>query len=369
MDGDAFTHGLRIALLAGGDSAEREISLASGSQTALALALAGHEPVLMDPAEINLAAIDWPAFDVCFVALHGGAGEDGRIQHELEQWGVPYTGSGPATSGLAMSKSAAKARFAQCGVPTPPSVVFSAAEFRRYSVPGSATSNGTGFSSRLGQQLAALGFPLVIKPEGQGSSLGISVAAGVSDLPRSVAVAATFDDLIMAEPFVTGREITISLLGRDPLPMIEIVAPQRLFTYDAKYSNPKTEYRLDARLPAAVEAELYRTAISAAEALGTAGLVRVDIILDHHHQPWVLEVNTIPGMTARSLAPRAARGAGIEMPALVDWMVRDARQRWKHGHDEKRTTPAEPVASSSSGSILGAGRNCRKTSRKWRTKQ
>jgi D-alanine-D-alanine ligase len=328
MDGDVSFFTGRVALLHGGNSAEREISLASGRQAALALSLAGHVPVLIDPAEIDLSAVDWPTLDVCFLALHGGAGEDGRIQQKLERFGVPYTGSSPGASRLAMNKSAAKKQFAQCGVPSLPCAIFSAAEMNLdrsnlYEVPETKIR-------KYQQQLAALGFPLVIKPESQGSSLGVSVAAELDDVPRCLANAAQFDDYILAEPYVAGREFTISLLGRKPLPMIEIAAPQRLFTYEAKYSSPTTEYRFNSSLPPEVETQLYRAAIAAAEALDTAGLVRVDLMLDGHLHPWVLEVNTIPGMTARSLAPRAAQAAGIEMPALVDWMVHDALRRWKN---------------------------------------
>jgi D-alanine-D-alanine ligase len=319
MDGDSLFIGRRVALLAGGDSAEREVSIASGRQVELALSEAGWSPVLIDPAEVELSAVDWSAFDVCFVALHGGAGEDGRIQQQLEQFGVPYTGSGPAASRLAMSKSAAKERFAESGVASLPYMVISAA--------------GT---KGIEKKLEAIGFPLVVKPDGQGSSLGVNVASGPDDLVRSLAESARYDSYAVIEPFVLGREFTISLLGRDPLPMIEIVAAQRLFTYEAKYSSPATEYRLDSKLPGSVEAELYRTAVAAAEALGTAGLVRVDLMLDENQRPWVLEVNTIPGMTERSLSPRAARGAGMEMPALVDWIVRDAIQR-------SRTAAGRPV--------------------------
>ncbi|HZZ26516.1 MAG TPA: D-alanine--D-alanine ligase [Pirellulales bacterium] len=321
MDGAAGAFGFRVALLYGGDSAEREISLHSGRQVALALSLAGHAPVMIDPAEISLSAIDWPSFDVCCLALHGGPGENGQIQQHLETLGVPYTGSGPAASRLAMHKSAAKLRFKSHGVPTLPSIAFTASEYR--------DAENTHPASAVRQQLQSLGFPLVIKPESQGSSLGISIAAHPAELSPGVRAAAEYDDCIIAEPYVAGREFTISLLGRDPLPMIEIVAPQRLFTYSAKYCSPKTEYQLNTGLPAAVEAQLYRAAVMAAEALGTAGLVRVDVMLDAQHRPWVLEVNTIPGMTVRSLSPRAAQAAGMEMPALVDWMVREARQRFR----------------------------------------
>lgn len=322
MDGKSSISVRRVAVLYGGDSAERDVSLTSGRQVADALQTAGYEPGLIDPAFTGLDEIDWRAFDVCFLALHGGAGENGWIQQALEERNIRYTGSGPQASQMAMSKSTAKKRFAECGVPSLPGVVVPANELSAVGADGPS-----GQWEKTQAELSALGFPLVIKPESQGSSLGISVANGPDDLAECLANAARYDRLVLAEPFVTGREFTISLLGRDPLPMIEIVAPQRLFTFDAKYSSPETQYEFESKLPAAVEAQLYRAAIGAAESLGTTGLVRVDLMLDRDDRAWVLEVNTIPGMTARSLAPRAARAAGMEMPALVDWIVRDAISR------------------------------------------
>jgi D-alanine-D-alanine ligase len=306
MDGRYSNAMERIALLAGGNSAERQVSFASGQQVAIALALAGYEPVLIDPAEVALRTIDWPSFDCCFIALHGGAGEDGRVQAELEAIGIPYTGSRPATSRLAMSKSAAKERFAGHDVPTPPFVRIDRHE------------------KDAARQLESLRYPLVIKPDGQGSSLGVQIAEAPGDLQRCLGVAAEFDSKLIAERWIDGREFTIALLGRDPLPLIEIIAPQSVFTYDAKYASRRTEYRFDSDLQPSVVARLYDTAISAAEALGTAGLVRVDLMLDRQNQPWVLELNTIPGMTAQSLVPRAAAAAGIGLPSLVTWIVRDA---------------------------------------------
>jgi D-alanine-D-alanine ligase len=322
MDGYSSILGRRVALLMGGDSAEREISLASGRQAAAALSHSGYEPSLIDPRKCDLSTVDWTTFDVCYIALHGGSGEDGRIQQKLEHWGVPYTGSGPEASRLAMNKSAAKRQFKKCGVPSLPWVVFSSNEM------DFGATNFSEFSiKKLQQKLAPLGFPVVIKPESQGSSLGVCVAREQGDLAGCLAIAAKFDECVLAEPFAVGREFTISLLGRDPLPMIEIVAQQRLFTYEAKYCDPATDYRLSSNLPTEIELQLYQTAIAAADALGTAGLVRVDLMLDQYNRSWVLEINTIPGMTERSLSPRAARAAGMEMPALVDWMVRDAVSR------------------------------------------
>jgi D-alanine-D-alanine ligase len=303
MDGARLRVVRHIAVLSGGDSAEREVSLVSGNQVALALSLAGYQPLLIDPADIDLASVDWRGIDACFIALHGGAGEDGRIQSQLKELGVAYTGSGPGASQLAMSKSAAKRRFAQCGVPTLPHVELDADK---------------------SDQVTGLPFPLVVKPDSQGSSLGVSIARRADELAECVHVAASYDSKIIAEPYIRGREFTISLLGREPLPMIEVISQQPLFTFDAKYASNDTKYRVNTRLPAQVAAEIYRVSIAAAEALGTIGLVRVDVIVDEQNRPWVLEVNTIPGMTDHSLAPRAALAAGLTMPMLADWMVCDA---------------------------------------------
>jgi len=299
---------LRVALLAGGDSAEREVSLRSGTAVAEALTAAGHQVTSIDPAECELAQLDWSRFDVCFLALHGGAGEDGRIQQLLEQLGVPYTCSGPEACRLAMSKSASKERFVERRVPTPPFVLIepevSAAE--------------------VAPLVAHLSYPLMVKPDGQGSSLGLSIADRPSDLARSVGEAREFDSRVIIEPLIRGREFTAAVIDDRPLPLVEIVSPARVFSYEAKYLSSLTEYRLDFKLPAKQRAEIVHAAVAAARALGTTGLARVDIMLSHEGGVWVLEVNTIPGLTARSLAPQAALEAGLDMTALCDLLVRQA---------------------------------------------
>ena len=315
----------KIALLSGGDSPEREISLASGEQAERALIEAGYECIRFDPAETDLQLIDWQTFDACFIALHGGAGENGRVQSQLDAWRVPYTGSGPNASALAMDKSAAKLRFLECGVPTLPFVSFS------------ADSGSIVVPAELSARLAELAYPLVIKPQCQGSSLGVAVAKSSDVLSSAVACAAEFDGELLAEPFIAGREFTVALLDRTPLPMIEVISPQSVFDYEAKYFSNSTRYEFEIELPRSVAGRIYRAAIDAAEALNTAGLVRVDLILDQHYSAWVLEVNTIPGMTDHSMAPRAAAAAGMKMPALVDWMVRDALRRSRNSNELNRT--------------------------------
>jgi D-alanine-D-alanine ligase len=303
----SIDHALRIVVLYGGDSAEREVSLRSGDAVAAALSTAGHQVAMLDPRWCDLAQVDWSPFDVCFIALHGGAGEDGRVQQLLEQWGVPYTGSGPQASCWAMSKSASKQRFREQGVPTPAYVVI-----HQYDS-----------ADELALRVAPLGYPLIIKPDSQGSSLGIAIANTPNDLSRAVAGSLAYGQAAIAEPLVLGREFTVAVLDGRALPLVEIIAPDRVFSYDAKYHSSLTEYRFDFALAAAKRAEISGAALAATRALGTRGLVRVDVMLGHDGQPWVLEVNTIPGMTSRSLAPQAALRAGLEMPALCDRLVRE----------------------------------------------
>jgi len=298
---------LTIVVLAGGDSAERDVSLVSGRCVQRALEEAGYRVRRVDPALQPLENVDWSDVDACFIALHGGAGEDGRVQQALLEGGVPYTGSGPAASRLAMSKSAAKERFLQAGVPTPDYVLLNQADSPQVAA----------------GKVAPLGFPLVVKPEGQGSSLGVSIVPSAEDLGRAVAAAHRFDPFAIAETYVAGRELTVSVLGRRPLDVLEIVPPDGLFDYEAKYRAPATEYRFKTGLSPEHLAYVAQTAVAAAAALGTAGLVRVDLLLDEVGLPWVLEVNTVPGLTDRSMAPMAAARAGLSMPRLCDWMIRE----------------------------------------------
>lgn len=305
---------LRVALLSGGDSAEREVSLASGEQVAWGLASAGHRVQRFDPFELDLGEIDWRQYDVCFIALHGGAGEDGRIQAALEALGVPYTGSDSAASRLAMSKSAAKERFDGCGVPTLPAVVFNSDEF----------------FDRLASRVAPLGYPLVIKPDAQGSSLGVGFAANADELAARAIDASRYDARLLAEPWVDGREFTVAVLGRQALPLLEIATPQGWFDYQAKYESDATEYRFETGLPDSKVARLQEIAVAAADALQTAGLVRIDLMLARDGRPWVLELNSIPGLTSHSLAPKAAARAGLDFPSLCDWMLQEALRRPSH---------------------------------------
>jgi len=302
---------VRLAVLCGGESAEREVSLASGACVTATLEAAGHECQVIDPAEHDLSAIAWDRFDACFLALHGGAGEDGRIQRDLERWQVCYTGSGPTASHRAMNKSVAKALFRRAGIPTPEYVVLH-----------------TGFSHRaMAEQVARLGFPLVVKPDSQGSSLGVAAVQYAAELPARVAQTARFGSPILVERLIVGREFTQTVLGRRPLPLLEIVGQKKIFDYESKYSSSLIEHHFDTGLPPIKIKEFQQTAVAAAAVLGTSGLIRVDMMLDTELRPWVLEINTLPGMTEHSLAPKAARQAGIDMPNLCNSMLRDGLRK------------------------------------------
>ena len=299
---------LKIVVLAGGDSAERDVSLASGAAVAAALEQAGHHVSILDPRGPRWDEFDWDPFDACFIALHGGAGEDGRMQQHLQSLGMPYTGSGPAASRLAMSKSASKERFFDAGVPTPPYVL----------------CHESDSLLDVAAQAAPLGYPLIVKPDSQGSSLGVGVAASAGALAGRLAESFQFDRFAIIEPRVVGREMTITVLERQALAVLEIVSQDDLFSYGAKYHSSATQYRFDPVLQSTSLEHLQQLAVAAAEALDTAGLVRVDMMLDRNENPWVLEVNTVPGMTTRSLAPMAAARAGIDFVALCDMLVRDS---------------------------------------------
>ncbi len=308
ISADARAEPLNVAVLYGGDSPEREVSLESGRCVAEALALAGHRVDLIDPVASPLDSICWPRYDGCFLALHGGAGEDGRVQSQLEALGVAYTGSGPAACRLAMSKSASKERFFQAGVPTLPYVVLAVGEP----------------IEDCRARVAPLGFPLVVKPDGQGSSLGVLRVDGPEQLAGAVRHAGEYDPFCIVEPFLAAREFTVAVWDGRPLPLIEIVTPRRWFDYDAKYSASTTQYRIEPPLPGETRQRLTLATLAAAAALQTRGMVRVDLLLSARGEVAVLEVNTTPGMTSHSLVPMAARHAGLDMPSLCNLLIRQA---------------------------------------------
>ena len=293
---------LRIAVLAGGTSLEREVSLASGSAVSQALRKRGHSVTELDPARVALNQYVWDSTDVVFLALHGTFGEDGQIQEILELAGVLYTGSDSATSRLAFSKSASKERFSQSGVPTPPYVLIH-------------KSDDFPLIERHAQ---ALGYPLAVKPDRQGSSLGVSIIEEPAELRDAVTRCFQADTFGLLESAVVGSEWTMGFLDQTALPPIQIETDRGFFDYTAKYEDDETRYRFDVSLPATVLRAIELAASRACAALQTSGIVRVDIRVDHLQRPWVLEVNTIPGFTSHSLIPMAAKRQGMELGELCE---------------------------------------------------
>jgi D-alanine-D-alanine ligase len=292
----------RIAVLSGGDSDERAISLESGRCVAEALRERGHEVTLMDPAAAPPEAALFRDVDAAFLALHGRNGEDGTIQGLLDRMGVIFTGSGAEASRLAFSKSASKERFFQTGVPTPAYVLVH-------------ESDGV---QRCRELADRIGFPLVVKPDSQGSSLGVTIVHSVDLLPQALSHCFRYDSFALFEQAVTGTEWTLPLCDDEPLPLIQISTPREFFDFTAKYEDPATQYRFEFAESRAAISSLVDAGCRAARAIGTKGLARVDLRLDHEGRPWVLEVNTIPGFTDHSLLPKAAVHAGLGLGELYE---------------------------------------------------
>ena len=288
----------RVAVLLGGDSAEREVSLKSGAQVLAGLCQRGVDAHPVDPAEVGLAALIEGGFDRAFIVLHGRGGEDGVIQGALETLGLPYTGSGVLASALSMDKLRCKQLFLGAGLPTPD---FELLDGR---------SDWAGVVARLG-------LPLFVKPALEGSSIGISKVCEAGELETAWREASRYDDTVLVERFCTGAEYTVALLGDTALPAIRLETPHDFYDYDAKYLADDTRYHCPCGLPAEQEARLLRLSERAFAAVGGAGWGRVDLMLDGDGQPRLLEVNTVPGMTDHSLVPMAARAAGIEFDELV----------------------------------------------------
>jgi D-alanine-D-alanine ligase len=301
---------LKIAVLMGGPSAEREVSLRSGTAVANALTVTGAKVVPMD---IRDATFTIPAnVDVAFLVLHGTFGEDGALQRILEERGIAYTGSGTEASALAFDKVAAKQSFLIAGIPTPAYEVFE-----------NTQPNGA--------RLARLGFPVVVKPSRQGSSVGISIVQQEAAFPEACELAGRYDSRLLAEQFISGRELTVGILDGRPLPVVEIRPKHPFFTYEAKYTKGETDYLVPASLDKDVEFQAKSIALRAHDCLGCRDYSRVDLMLSQSGELFVLEVNTIPGFTETSLLPKAARAAGIEFPDLCARLVQLALAR--NGHN------------------------------------
>ena len=287
----------KVAVLLGGRSAEREVSLRSGSMVLAALREKGGDAHPFDPRDRGLDALIAERFDRVFIALHGRYGEDGTIQGALELLGIPYTGSGVLASALAMDKWRTKLVWQAAGVPTP-----------RYEL----LSRGADFAA-IAQRL---GLPIMVKPANEGSSIGMTKVKRAADLDEAYALAANYDPLVIAEAFIDGMELTGGILGHQALPLIRLETPREFYDYEAKYTADDTRYLLPCGLPAAEERAIQAAGLRAFDVLACRGWGRVDLMLDRQGRPYFLEVNTSPGMTDHSLVPMAARHAGIPFADL-----------------------------------------------------
>jgi len=287
----------KVAVLLGGRSAEREVSLKSGGMVLAALRSAGVDAHPFDPRDRGLDALIAERFDRVFIALHGRYGEDGTVQGALELLGIPYTGSGVLASALAMDKWRTKLVWQAAGVPTPPYELLAA---------------DTDFSAVV----TRLGLPIMVKPANEGSSIGMTKVKRAEALDEAYALAANYDPLVIAEQFIDGVELTGGILGREALPLIRLETPRDFYDYDAKYVADDTRYILPCGLPEEAERAVRAAALRAFDVLGCRGWGRVDLMLDRAGNPYFLEVNTSPGMTDHSLVPMAARHAGIPFEAL-----------------------------------------------------
>ena len=313
----------RVAVLTGGSSAERQISILSGTGVLQALRSQGVDAHPFDPAERDLGELKRDGFARCFVALHGRHGEDGSVQGALELLGIPYTGSGVLASAIAMDKVMTKRVWLAEGLPTPRFVRLAEGEQGR-------------------EQLRAvpdvLGLPLVVKPPREGSSIGITKVAGYSQMQDAVALAAKYDADVLCEEFIDGDEVTCPVLGEGDgaraLPVVRIVAPEGAYDYQNKYFTDVVRYECPSGLPPEEETEIQRIVLAAYRLLGCRGWGRADLMVRHSdRKAFLLEMNTSPGMTSHSLVPMSARAAGISYEALCLQLLASASL------DSARSTP------------------------------
>jgi D-alanine-D-alanine ligase len=288
----------KVAVLMGGTSAEREISLMSGGNVLEALRRQGVDAHAFDPAARPIFELARERYTRAFVALHGRAGEDGTVQGALEMMGIPYTGSGVMASALAMDKLRTKLVWSACGIPTPRHAVLTAA---------------TDWAAVARE----LGLPLIVKPAREGSSIGITKVAALEKLPAAYELAAKSDPLVLAEEFIAGDELTAAFLGDEPLPLIRIEAPAGNYDYRNKYFSDETRYHCPCGLPADEERAIQALVMRAVAALGCTGWGRIDLMRRADGATLLLEMNTSPGMTGHSLVPMAARARGIGFDELV----------------------------------------------------
>jgi D-alanine-D-alanine ligase len=288
----------KVAVLMGGPSAEREVSLRSGMAVLGALQRSGVDAHGIDAGRDVLKELEQGGFERAFNILHGPWGEDGVIQGALELIGMPYTGSGVLASALSMDKLRSRQLLHSAGVPTPPSMVLAD-------------------EADFDDAVRKLGLPMAVKPNGQGSSIGVSKVTAAEDLPRAWEIARELDELVLAESWVSGKELHAAILDGEALPLVWVEAAGGIYDYEAKYNSNTTRYHCPSGLDEELERRVQELALEAFRLLGCHGWGRVDILLDHEAHPYVLEMNTLPGMTDHSLVPMAARQAGMGFDELV----------------------------------------------------
>jgi D-alanine-D-alanine ligase len=309
----------RIAVLAGGRSPEREVSLRSGHRVASALQTRGFDVLLLDPSDGPFVEnVSAAAVSACYVALHGKEGEDGSVQRLLDLLGIAYTGSGPRACQLAFDKVLAKETLDAAGVPTPPWAAIQASALRDLAA-----------GPALRHVVERLELPLVVKPSRAGSAMGLSFVDHERDLPHAVMNALSFSDAAVIERRVDGTEVTAGMLGgtSEPLPLVEVVPKSGVFDYAARYTPGATEYFAPARVSPEVAAACQGVAARAFEVLDVRDVGRADVMLDAGGRPWVVDVNVSPGMTDTSLLPMAAQAAGTGFEELCERVVRLALER------------------------------------------
>jgi len=340
---------LKILVLMGGTSAERDVSLASGEAIVMALKEAGHQVLALDTAkdqnllsddgkylpggvkekppdvtelerkskQLALEAIhsfDFSEVDVVFLALHGGQGEDGTIQALLDLTGKPYTGSGVLASALCMDKAMSKKMFEREGILTP----------EWFSLQNPELSDPAVISERIDK---GLGFPCVVKPNNQGSTVGLTVVTEKQDLRKALECAREYSSQIMIERYIPERELTVGVLGNMALPVVEIIPEHGIYDYECKYTHGKSRYLCPAEISKEKTKEIQAIGLKAFKALGCEGYARVDFRYGEDERFYCLEVNTLPGMTSMSLVPKAAKALGIDFPELVDRIARLALKK------------------------------------------
>jgi D-alanine-D-alanine ligase len=310
---------MKLAVVRGGKSAEREVSLRSGAQVTKALRGLGHEVT-----EVDLDTNTWDTlrdggFECIFNALHGRLGEDGTVQGMFELLGLPYTGSGVLASALCMDKSRAGKVMAGAGLKVP--------EFEELEIK-------EGVAAEVVERLVSqFGLPLVIKPAREGSTIGLTIARNADDVASGLVLAGRYDRRVLIQRFATGTEVTVGVLATPEmqvLPTLEIVSENPVYDFDAKYTAGKSHHIIPARIPEAARAAASDAAARAFTELGCSGMARVDIIVDASGTPWLLEVNTVPGLTELSLLPDAARAAGISFEQLCERLITHAVGRHQH---------------------------------------